>query len=244
MNKIIFALLFFAGCILFTSCRKENSCDNCNSNPPTTNKPPKASAGPDQIITLPVNNVEVNGIGSSDPDGTIVSYLWTKISGSSSFHIVNPGSSKTIINQLAQGIYQFELSVKDNGGLMAKDTLQITVNSASQQLVLCNSQLTHFGNLSIPRANSLCATAGNKILFAGGYTNTTPGLAQNSSRVDIYDMISKTWSTAELSQPRHIMAAVTSGSKIFFAGGYNNGISSSRVDIYDASTNSWSNSRA
>ncbi len=53
-------------------------------------------------------------------------------------------------------------------------------------------------------------------------------------------MISKTWSTAELSQPRHIMAAVTSGSKIFFAGGYNNGISSSRVDIYDASTNSWS----
>ncbi len=123
---------------------------------------------------------------------------------------------------------------------MAKDTLQITVNSASQQLVACNSQLTHFGNLSIPRANPLCATAGNKILFAGGYTNTTPGLAQNSSHVDIYDMISKTWSTAELSQPRHIMAVVTSGSKIFFAGGYNNGISSSRVDIYDASTNSWS----
>ncbi len=99
MNKIIFALLFFAGCILFTSCQKENSCDNCNSNPPTTNKkPPIASAGPDKIITLPVNSVEVNGIGSSDPDGTIVAYLWTKISGSSSFHILTPTSQKDLFS--------------------------------------------------------------------------------------------------------------------------------------------------
>ena len=138
MKKMIYTLLFFTACIPFISCNKENSCDNCISNPPTTNnKPPIASAGPDQIITLPVNNVEVNGIGSSDPDGTIVSYLWTKISGSSSFHIVNPGSSKTIINQLAQRIYQFELIVKDNTGISAKDTVQITVNPTQPPTFSC-----------------------------------------------------------------------------------------------------------
>ncbi len=80
MKKIIFTVLYLMVCILFISCKKENSCDNCIRPPTTNNKPLIASAGPDQIITLPINSVEVNGIGSSDPDGAIVSYLWTKIS--------------------------------------------------------------------------------------------------------------------------------------------------------------------
>jgi len=129
MKKMIYTVLFFTACIPFISCNKENSCDNCISNPPTTNnKPPIASAGPDQIITLPVNNVEVNGIGSSDPDGTIVSYLWTKIYGPDTFNIVNVSAVKTVINDLVKGNYQFELTVKGNTGIFAKDTVQITVN--------------------------------------------------------------------------------------------------------------------
>ena len=43
---------------------------------------PTANAGGDQTITLPTNTVTLSGSGT-DPDGTISSYSWTKISGPS-----------------------------------------------------------------------------------------------------------------------------------------------------------------
>ena len=46
------------------------------------NIPPVANAGPDNVITLPVNALTVSGSGN-DVDGTIVNYQWTKISGPS-----------------------------------------------------------------------------------------------------------------------------------------------------------------
>jgi hypothetical protein len=44
------------------------------------NKTPSVNAGNDQTVTLPVNSVALTGSGS-DSDGTISSYLWTKVSG-------------------------------------------------------------------------------------------------------------------------------------------------------------------
>jgi hypothetical protein len=122
MKKIIFALMAFACCLIFISCQKTLLCPDCSSN-----KPPIAVAGPDQIITFPVDSVLLDGSSSTDPDGTIVSYAWTKISGPASFKIVKSDSAKTTVNQLVQGIYQFELTIKDNGGLYSKDTSQIIV---------------------------------------------------------------------------------------------------------------------
>jgi len=127
-------LLKFAACILlawiliFLSCKKEYSCEGCAEK----NKPPVAVAGPDQIITLPTDSVSLDGSASSDPDGTISTWLWTKISGPSSFNINNASIAKTIVKSLAAGSYQFELKVKDNGGLSAKDTVQVIVNGPGQ----------------------------------------------------------------------------------------------------------------
>jgi hypothetical protein len=45
------------------------------------NQPPIAAAGSDLFITAPASQVTLNGSGSSDFDGTIVSYAWTKFSG-------------------------------------------------------------------------------------------------------------------------------------------------------------------
>ncbi len=65
-----------------------------------------------------------------------------------------------------------------------------------------------------------------------------------STRVDIYDMVSQSWSIAELSAPQWNVEAITYGIKIFFAGGHTVSSASwerfSTVDIYDASTNTWS----
>jgi len=97
---------------------------------PGTDQPPIAKAGSTQIITLPTDSVTLNGTASSDPDGSIITFLWTKISGPSSLAIANPDSAITKIKNLIQGVYSFELKVTDNEGLAAKDTMNVTVYAA------------------------------------------------------------------------------------------------------------------
>jgi hypothetical protein len=94
------------------------------------NKPPVANAGPDQNISLPTNSVTLNGGSSSDPDGTVAGYLWTKISGPAQFALGNSGVSSTLANNLAVGIYLFQLKVTDNSGAIALDTIKVNVNAA------------------------------------------------------------------------------------------------------------------
>ncbi len=94
---------------------------------PAANIPPTVNAGANQIITLPTNIVTLNGSGA-DSDGTIASYSWTKISGPSAYNISNSSSAATTISGLIQGVYEFELTVTDNDGANAKDTVKIIVN--------------------------------------------------------------------------------------------------------------------
>lgn len=102
------------------------------------NQVPVAKAGADQKITLPVNSVNLNGVGF-DPDGTVVSYQWLQISGPSSGNIVSPGSSSTIINNLIQGLYEYQLTVTDDLGAVGLDTVQVTVNDALNQAPVANA---------------------------------------------------------------------------------------------------------
>lgn len=117
-------VLFFISLIVFTTCKKEDV-------PITTgrNSPPVVNAGPDRQVLLPDNFTALNG-SATDPDGNIVSYRWTKISGPSTYALVTPDNVVTIVNQLVEGVYQFELNVADNGGLSANDTVIVTVNAA------------------------------------------------------------------------------------------------------------------
>lgn len=117
--------LLWIGVLFNISCKKERSCENCRQ----TNKPPIAIAGPDQVITLPADSISLDGSSSSDPDGKISEWLWTKISGPASFTITKPSDATTIVKTLVVGTYQFELEVTDNGGLFAKDTMSIIVDA-------------------------------------------------------------------------------------------------------------------
>ena len=63
----------------------------------------------------------------TDPDGTIVNYNWTKLSGPSSYKFVNSTSPLTDVFDLVEGVYEFELRVTDNNGATAVDDVQITV---------------------------------------------------------------------------------------------------------------------
>lgn len=118
----------------------------------------------------------------------------------------------------------------------------------SSTRVKVNARLVPVGRLSVGRDLVTVAAVGTKILFAGG-SEVNP--MTGSTRVDIYDAATNAWSTAELSQARFGMAAVTAGSKVFFAGGKVGdgvfmwtdtdwGTYYTTVDIYDAATNTWS----
>src|SRR5690606_20322442 len=93
------------------------------------NTAPVAKAGNDVVIALPVSSVTVNGSASSDEDGTIQSYQWTKGSGPA-VSIASPNSASTALNNLSEGTYVIRLKVTDDDGASAQDDLTITVNAA------------------------------------------------------------------------------------------------------------------
>lgn len=95
------------------------------------NQSPVANAGSDQTIALPANTVTLNGSGSDD--GSISGYAWSKISGPSSGTIASPNSASTEVNDLEEGVYQFELTVTDDKGTTGTDVVQVTVSDATNQ---------------------------------------------------------------------------------------------------------------
>jgi hypothetical protein len=89
-----------------------------------SNSPPIANAGQDIVITADatgIASVSLDGSGSTDLDGTIVSYIWEE-NGT----FTASGSNPTI--NLGIGSYTFDLTVQDDGGLTDSDQVNVTVN--------------------------------------------------------------------------------------------------------------------
>lgn len=106
--------------------------------PAVVNAAPVANAGGDRTITLPTNSLNLTGSGS-DPDGSVVSYAWSKVSGPFAT-ITNPALSTVTLSDLIQGIYVFRLTVVDNDGASDTDDVTVIVNStAANQLPLANA---------------------------------------------------------------------------------------------------------
>lgn len=99
------------------------------STPSPTNSYPVVSAGSDKSITLPTNEVYLQGT-ASDSDGSIASYAWTKTSGGTA-SLSGNYTSKLRAYNLAQGTYYFRLTVKDNDGAVKYDDVQVNVSSST-----------------------------------------------------------------------------------------------------------------
>lgn len=215
----------------------------------TPNKPPIADAGSDKNITLPTNTVVLDGSKSSDPDKNIIRYNWVDLSLSSTAKIANVNEPVTQVSGLTAGIYHFKLTVTDAEGLFANDTVEVKVIASTAGLNCgeinrpeINAKLIPFAKLSEPSSGMAVASAGNKIVFAGASLSGYPS-SYGSSAVHIFDISTKTWSSATLSAWRADITAIASGNKIFFAGGRlgNGGNNNyfSTVDVYDVTTNTW-----
>ena len=89
-------------------------------------RPPLVDAGIDQSTTLPTNNAIFNGT-ASDPDGGILTYLWTQESGPTTAILTNADTPDLTTNDLVAGEYVFRLTVSDDEMQTAFDDVMITV---------------------------------------------------------------------------------------------------------------------
>ncbi|RYZ36819.1 MAG: hypothetical protein EOP49_32260 [Sphingobacteriales bacterium] len=102
--------------------------------PPTTPPPttslgaPIAKAGADQVIPISWNYFPlINATTSTDSDGWVKAFKWTKVSGPSSYLIVSPTSGKTKVTGLVKGTYVFRITVTDNDNKTSTDDVTITM---------------------------------------------------------------------------------------------------------------------
>lgn len=153
------------------------------------NVSPTAAAGSDQSITLPTSSVSVSGSGSTDSDGTITTYLWTKISGPVAYTITSPNNVSTTITGLVAGVYVFRLTVTDDDGATGTDDVQITVNEepgnqspvadagANQTITLPIDFVTVDGTGSSDPDGTITGYLWSKVSGPSTYTITTPTTA-------------------------------------------------------------------
>ena len=109
----------------------------------TTFLPPTARAGSDQSLPSTATSANLNGNASVGNGGaTITGYQWKPLTGPniptfSNATVVNP-----TISNLSSGNYQIQLTVTDNHGLSAADTVGITVAATAQAPVVTISPIT------------------------------------------------------------------------------------------------------
>jgi pimeloyl-ACP methyl ester carboxylesterase len=97
----------------------------------TGNKLPIARAGADQTIPISWKYMPfLNGTTSTDPDGWIRAFKWTKISGPSSYWFSSSTSGQTKANGLVAGTYVFRLTVTDNKGATSYDDVKVTMTAS------------------------------------------------------------------------------------------------------------------
>ncbi|MEP7377737.1 MAG: PKD domain-containing protein [Chitinophagaceae bacterium] len=126
------------------------------------NKNPVANAGMNRTITLPTQSSTLSGVASTDPDGTITSYLWQQISGPSSAIFSSVSGMTTTVSSLKAGVYSFRLTVWDNGSAVGTANVSITVNKAANK-----PPVAFAGN-----DQTLLITKNYTTLDAGGSTDT------------------------------------------------------------------------
>ena len=101
---------------------------------------PVADAGSSDTIQLPTNTYTLNASGSSDPDGTIVSYHWQQTSGPNTAGSSSMNNKVVTLSNLQAGEYTFQLTVTDNTGITSTATMNLTVEQGTTHSDLSSTE--------------------------------------------------------------------------------------------------------
>ncbi len=108
------------------------------------NSSPVARIETRKLIILPENSVILDGSSSTDSDGTIEGYEWTKMSGPTQGTISNATSVIATASSLVAGTYVFHLIVTDNVGSHGTKDVTVVVKPTSSMM------LVEWKNVTIP----------------------------------------------------------------------------------------------
>ncbi len=164
-----------------TACGGGGGGDNLTD--PPANQNPSANAGPDQTVASGAS-VTLAGSGT-DPDGSIASFAWAQTSGTavtlSNANVANPTfTAPTTSSNLALG---FRLTVTDNRGGTATDSVIINVTAAANQNPTANAgpDQTVASGASVTLAGSGTDPDGSIASFAWTQTSGTAVTLSNAS---------------------------------------------------------------
>ncbi len=122
--KVLLSLVSF--CFILTACHKD----------PPVNKIPVVELASTKAagikLDVGLDTIHLSGT-ATDEDGTIVSYLWSQVSGPNSSVIQNPGSSSTVVSGLIAGTYVFQLNATDNNGATGTKSITVTITVVGPQ---------------------------------------------------------------------------------------------------------------
>ena len=100
--------------------------ENTTFQPTSGGNGPVVNAGEDRTVLPP--SVTLNGLGS-DPDGGLVTYQWTQVSGPNTAAFSGDTTVNLTASDLIVGVYVFRLTVTDDEGDVNFDEVTITVSS-------------------------------------------------------------------------------------------------------------------
>ncbi|GMU81555.1 MAG: hypothetical protein AMXMBFR47_14260 [Planctomycetota bacterium] len=182
-----------------------------------TNQPPSAAAGADQNVIDEDGNgfalVTLSGGASSDPDGQIVAYTWAVEGGAT--YGPNPTPSTAI--SLAVGTWNITLTVMDDGGATASDTLRVVVGSSAILAISPDAPLSASGVMGGPFTPA-----------SQEYTITNSGdapLTWSASHGQNWIDLSSAGGTLAAGASTTITVSITSAANSFLVGNYGGQIS-------------------